>query len=137
MKHITKLKICDWSLLGLTAATLLSGIQLEILSGSSSGWIWIHIVECLLFIGFCAWHIQLHFKTSNWFVRFKNLKNHVTRILWWVSLLTFVTGIAASSDWIVSGVHGPVGAVHGKIGFLMIILVVGHAIKRVKFYKRR
>lgn len=53
MKKIAKLRICDWSLFILTTGALFSGIQLEILSGSSYSWIWVHIGLCLLFIGVC------------------------------------------------------------------------------------
>ncbi len=134
MKSIAKLRICDWSLIVLTTGALFSGIQLELLSGSSYFWIWVHIGLSLLFLGICIWHIQLHFKSSNWFIRFKNLKSHVTKMLWWISLFTLATGMAASLDWLASGVHGPIGAIHGKIGFLMILLVVGHIVKRMKFF---
>lgn len=44
------------------------------------------------------------------------------------------TGLAASLDWLGSGIHGPIGAIHGKIGFLMILLVIGHIVKRKKFF---
>jgi hypothetical protein len=55
-------------------------------------------------------------------------------MLWWISLFTLATGMAASLDWLASRVHGPIGAIHGKIGFLMILLVVGHIVKRMKFF---
>lgn len=136
MKQITKLKICDWILLILTIIVLMSGVQLEILHGENVNWIWIHILTCSVFLILCGWHIWLHFKKSNWFGRFRKSKSQVTRILWWISILTLITGIIATAHWGAYSEHGPIGAVHGKVGFLMIILVAAHAIKRHKFYSR-
>lgn len=55
-------------------------------------------------------------------------------MLWWISLFTLATGLASSLDCLGSGIHGHIGAIHGKIGFLMILLVVGHIVKRMKFF---
>lgn len=136
MRTLTKLRLCDWLLLIMTLAVIASAIQLEILSGTSAAWVWVHIILCLFFMGMCAWHIQLHFHKSNWFAKIRKQKSPVTRLLWWMSLLTLLTGIIASIRWIVTDAHGPIGAVHGKIGFLMVILAVGHLLKRKKFFSR-
>lgn len=137
MKQITKLKICDWTLLPLSVIILSSGIQLEILSGQQSLWIWIHILISSLFLILCSWHIWLHFKKSNWFGRFRKSKSQVTRILWWISIFTFLTGIITTIHWVTNGEHSPIGAIHGKIGFLMTIFVAAHAIIHYKFYLRK
>lgn len=137
MKKITKLKWCDWGLLALSIIILLSGIQLEVLHGETVSWIWIHIAIGILFIALCGWHIWLHFGASNWFSRFHKQKNQVTRILWWVSLATFITGLIAMFHWIGEYGHSPIGGLHGKLGFLMMIFVAGHVAKRIKFYKRK
>lgn len=44
MKKITKLKICNWSLLALTIAILISGIQLEATHSIGLTSVWIHIL---------------------------------------------------------------------------------------------
>lgn len=138
MNRITKLKICDWSLLIITAATLASGIQLESMGAEApQSWVGVHIAVCTLFMGLCAWHIQLHFNRSNWFARFSKVKSPVTRALWWVGLLTLLTGIIAAIRWIASPGHSPIGGIHGKIGFLMILIAMGHIVKRIKFFKNR
>lgn len=128
--------MCDWILLVLTIAVLTSGIQLEMLHGENREGMWIHVVICSLFMVLCGWHIWLHLKKSNWFSRFHKMKSRVTRVLWWVSIVTFLSGIIAVLHWISSSEHGPVGGVHGKLGFLMIALVVAHVVKRRKFYSR-
>ncbi len=50
MKKITKLKICNWSLLALTIAILISGIQLEATHSIGLTSVWIHIL-----IGVLLW----------------------------------------------------------------------------------
>ena len=137
MKKITKLKICDWSLLILTIAILTSGIQLEATHSSGLTSVWIHIITGLSFACLVAYHIYLHFGNSNWFSKIHNQKNQLTRILWWVSLITFITGIIASVHWLTTFNHAPIGGVHGKLGFLMVLLSMGHIIKRIKFFKRK
>ena len=137
MKKIVKLKTCNRSLLILTICILFSGIQLEVIHSNSLTLVWIHIIVGLLFMSFITYHIFLHFDYCNWFAKFHNLKNQFTRILWWVSLLTLITGIIASVHWLVTFAHAPIGGVHGKLGFLMILLSAAHIIKRFKFFKRK
>lgn len=137
MKKITRLKICDWSLLILTIAILISGIQLEATHSSGLASVWIHIITGLLFTCSVIYHIYLHFGYSNWFIKIHKQRNQLTRILWWVSLITLISGIIASVHWLTAFSHAPVGGVHGKFGFLMIILSVGHIMKRIKFFNRK
>lgn len=137
MKKITKLKFCNWSLLVATVAVLISGVQLEVSHSSGNLSVWLHIIIGLLFMGLVAIHIFLHFDISNWFDRFSKLKSQATRILWWMTLLTLLTGIATAVRWIITNTHTPLGGIHGKIGFLMIILSIFHIANRVYFFKRK
>ena len=137
MKKITKLKICNWSLLSLTIAILISGIQLEATHSIGLTSVWIHILIGVLFIGMVAYHVYLHFGRCNWFSKFRKQKSQVTRILWWVALVTLVSGVAAMIHWITTFTHAPIGGVHGKFGFLMIILSIGHIAKRIKFFRSK
>lgn len=50
----------------MTVMMLVSGIQLEILSGRSVGWIWCHIVIGVIYLILVLWHLQLHFQWRNW-----------------------------------------------------------------------
>ncbi|MDE5666541.1 MAG: hypothetical protein K2G17_03315 [Duncaniella sp.] len=137
MKKLTKLKICNWSLLPLTLAILISGIQLEVTHSSGYTSVWLHIIVGMLFMIMSAYHIFLHFDKNNWFAKFHKQKKQVTRILWWVSLATFITGVIASIHWLVTFTHSPIGGIHGKLGFLMIIFSVLHISKRIKFFKSK
>lgn len=135
MKKKTKLKICNWSLIVLTLGILASGIQLEATDSSEVISVWIHIVVGMVFMGLVGYHIYLHFGWSNWFDRFHKLKSQMTRVLWWVSLLTLLSAIIALIHWLTTAVHSPIGGIHGKLGFLMILLAICHIVKRYKFFK--
>lgn len=135
MKKITKLKICDWSLLVVTILMLASSIQQE-------GWwigmglVWVHIVIGVVFFLLIGWHLQLHFKWKNWFVRLKQQKSHVTKWLAAFGVLTLLTALVATVHVLNTLEHTTLGGVHGKFGFVFIALAIGHAIKRIKFYKK-
>lgn len=135
MKKITKLRVCNISLLLLTLAILASGIQLELTGSNGMIPVWIHIAIGILFVTLVIYHIFLHFGNSDWFSKFKKQKSPVTRILWWLFLATLVTGIIAVIHWLLSFTHSPIGGIHGKIGLLMIIFAIGHIFKRKKFFK--
>ena len=135
MKKSLKLKICDWSLLALTVAILASGIQVEATGGTPVWTVWLHIAIGAVFMVLSGWHIRLHFGKSNWFTRFHRQKNRVTRILWWVTLATLASAIVATTHWLGTFTHGHTGAVHGKLGFLMIILSVCHIVARIRFFR--
>ncbi|MDE6497441.1 MAG: hypothetical protein K2L21_02145 [Muribaculaceae bacterium] len=135
MKKITHLRLCNRLLLLLTAAMLASGIQLEASDCEVSLAVYVHIAVGLVFFSLVARHIYLHFGRSNWFARFSKQKNHYTRVLWWVTLAAFISGTAACLHWLASPEHSPLGGIHGKIGFVMILLAAGHIIKRFKFFR--
>ncbi|MBO4966041.1 MAG: hypothetical protein J6C81_07240 [Muribaculaceae bacterium] len=79
--------------------------------------------------------MNLH--SGNWFRKFSKIKSPVTRILWWLFLITVLSAIVALVHWLGTYAHSPVGGVHGKIGFLMIAVAIGHTIKRIKFFRPR
>lgn len=137
MKKITKLKICDWILLVLTVAMFISGIQLEVTHSNGMTSVWIHIIIGLLFMCMSSYHIFLHFGYCGWVAKLHKLKSQVTRILGWVSLITLITGIIASIHWSGTFTHSPIGGVHGKLGFLMLLLSAGHIARRIQFFKRK
>lgn len=132
-----RLKICN-RLLGLTLILILaSGIQLEVTSGSPAWSVWVHIALGLVLTALAFYHIYLHYRKANWFARFAKNRNTSTRILWWVFLLTAVSGLAATVGWIGDKVHSPLGAVHGKIGFLMVIVAIVHVARHLRTKRRR
>lgn len=135
MNNATKLKVCDGWLGRILILILASGIQLEVTSGRYAWSVWVHIVLGIILTVLSCYHIYLHYRTGNWFSRFSKNKNFVTKILWWIFLLTSVTGIIATFVWIDGQSHSHIGAVHGKIGFLMVILGIVHAVRH--FRKRK
>lgn len=132
MNTIKKLRICNRSLTISLLLTLISGLQLEMTSGKYEWSVWLHIILGSALTLLSVYHIFLHYRKSNWFTRFAVNRNTVTRILWWTFLLTAVTGIAASLRWTVEPVHSPSGAIHGKIGFLMVIAAIIHAARHIR-----
>lgn len=131
MDKRTELRVCDWSLLVMTIAVLISGIQLEVTDGRALPWVWVHIVVCSLFIALIIRHIYLHFKWRNW----KTGLFGQRRLTKWMSifgLLTSVSAIAATVHWVLSNTHTGIGGIHGKIGFVFLILIVVHTAERIK-----
>lgn len=109
-----------------------SGIQLEATSGQYCWSVWTHIILGLALTILSLYHIYLHYKSSNWFKRFAKHRSSLVRILWWVFLLTAITGIIATIQWLDGFTHSKLGAVHGKIGFLMALLAIIHAVKQAR-----
>ena len=136
MTKVHKLKICDWTLAILLPIVLASSIQLEATSSSGIFPVILHIIVALPFICLIVWHIFLHFQWKKWLTKFSNLKVP-TRILWWLYILALVSGIVAFIHWLIESGHSTLGGIHGKIGFLMIALAIGHTIKRIKFFRRK
>lgn len=137
MNNAVKLKVCDGWLGRILILILASGIQLEVTSGKYAWSVWVHIVLGIILTVLSCYHIYLHYRTGNWFVRFSKNKNVITKILWWVFLLTAVTGVIATFIWIDGNDHSHLGAVHGKIGFLMVILGIIHAVKHTRKRKHK
>ncbi len=136
MRKVTKLKICDWTLAVLLPIVLASSIQLEATSSGGLFPVIFHIIAALSFMCLIIWHIFLHFQWKKWITKFGKLKVP-TRILWWLYILTFISGAATTIHWIGVKEHSALGGVHGKIGFLMIAFAVGHTIKRIKFFRKK
>lgn len=136
MNTASRLKICNRSLGFVLILILVSGIQLEATSGQYAWSVWVHIVLGILLIVFSAYHILLHYRRSNWFARFARNRNAVTRVLWWIFLLTAATGIVATIVWLDGNLHSRLGAVHGKVGFLMALAAIVHVVKNIRRKKR-
>lgn len=137
MNNATKLKVCDGWLSRILILILASGIQLEVTSGKYAWSVWLHIVLGIILMILSCYHIYLHYRTGNWFVRFSKNKNVITKILWWIFLLTAATGVIATFIWIDGNDHSHLAAVHGKIGFLMVIFGIIHAVKHIRKRKRK
>lgn len=71
---------------------LASSIQLEATGSRGIFPVWFHIVSATIFTALVFYHIFLHFRWTDWFAKFSKLKSKVTDILWWLFLVTTVTG---------------------------------------------
>ncbi len=134
MNKKLKMKICDWALLPVSAAMLVSGIELEITEGSSAAWIWGHIFSGILFTALIVWHIALHYKSHDWLRRLWK-RPAVIKWLTISGILTLATGFWAVPEWIIAAAHTHIGALHGKFGFIMMLFVIIHIRDKIKFYR--
>lgn len=137
MTPAQKFKCCNRWLGCILLLMLASGIQLEATSGAYPWSVWMHISLGIVLTALAAYHIFLHYRHCNWFARFARNPNTLTRILWWVFLLTAASGIAATAIWLNGNTHSHLGAVHGKIGFLMVTAGLIHASRYLRKNHRR
>lgn len=137
MKKAEKLRLCDWMLVFATVFILASSIQLEVTDSRNIIWVLIHIIIGSLFFANIVWHLYLHFGWKSWVQRLRKQKSPVTRWLTVFALLTLISAFIALFHWIGTYTHSPIGGIHGKIGFVFLIIVIGHTAKRIKFFKTK
>lgn len=137
MTKSSKLKICNLALLFTTVVILASSIQLEATGSRGLLWVWLHVVVGCGFFANIGWHLYLHFGWKEWLRRLSKQKSRLTRWLSLFALLTILSAIATLIHWISHNyLHSQLGAVHGKLGFIFLILAIVHTVKRFKFYTR-
>lgn len=132
MKKITKLKLCDMSLLAVIVAMLASGLQLETV-WLGMNFIWLHIAMGFIMFGLIGWHLSLHFGSRGWLKKLRAQKSPATRLLAVVALLTLLTAIAATVHMFIHWRHSTIGGWHGIIGYALIAIAAAHTLKRHKF----
>ncbi len=137
MNTSQKLIFCNRWLGCILLLMLASGIQLEATSGRYIWSVWFHIILGIILTALSLYHISLHYRSGNWFSRFAKNRNTGTRILWWTFLLTAVSGVAATVIWTDGYGHSHLGAVHGKIGFLMVAVAIIHIAGHIRKKKLR
>ena len=139
---ITKLKICNSTLIVTGVLTLASSVQMEACGGSSIAGISFPTLMCvhcasgtLMFL--CVFlHLHLHFGTRNWLSKIKRLPKRPTRILCVLFAIMIITSLLALVHTVPQFTHNPVGAIHGKIGFLFLIFCMAHTVKRLPWLKK-
>lgn len=142
MNKIVKLKVCNWGLMLFAVLILASSIQMEVCGGeglwrfSFSTWMYLHCFLGILMFLLVIWHLYLHFGKSHWFTRFKVLKRQ-TKWLCFIFAILFAISVVAFVRIMILTVHSPIGAVHGKIGFLFLLFCMGHTAKRWKWIKKQ
>lgn len=142
MGKIKKLSICNLLLALIAILMLLSSVQMEVCGGkglwvlSFSTWMYLHCILGTLMFILVVEHLYLHFGKTKWSSKFKGLKEQ-TKWLCAIFSILFIFSVIAFVRIIVLTTHSPIGAVHGKIGFLFLLFCIGHTIKRWKWMKKQ
>lgn len=139
--NMNKLKICNISLLAITPAVLATSIILEASHGKSvlglkfNFWVIIHLVAVLVMTGLVCWHLRMNWgRISGWAKKFTGKASGASKTLAILIAFTALTGLAAIPQWMFHG-HSTVGGIHGKIGFLFILVCLIHTIRHRKWFK--
>lgn len=120
-----------------------SSVQLELLHGrafcgiANAVWVWIHVVLCVCFLALSAHHLCLHLRQrrrSAKGARGRLAKS--SRLLAVAFLIVLLSGLLAAGHFIGGG-HTTIGGVHGKLGFVAIILLVGHVWRHFRWFRGR
>lgn len=139
---MNKLKICNISLLAITPAVLATSIILEashgaaLLGMSFNVWVILHLVAVLVMTGLVCWHLRMNWgKLSGWAKKISGKASGASKALAILIALTVLTGFFAIPQWLIHG-HSTVGGIHGKIGFLFILVCLIHTIRHRKWFRR-
>ena len=124
-----KVFVIDWILIVVFIVSAISGIGLHIAGHGNSHEVWhnwavVHVVSSVLFLVAIIFHVTTHW---GWYKGI--IKNGMSIIF----LLLSVTGIVLLG---VSGANSPLGLWHYKIGIIMIIIAIGHIIKRLSALRK-
>ena len=134
-----KVFVIDWILIVVFIVSAISGIGLHIAGHGNSHEVWhnwavVHVVSSVLFLVAIIFHVTTHWGWYKGII--KNgigRKSKVTAVLSIIFLLLSVTGIVLLG---VSGANSPLGLWHYKIGIIMIIIAIGHIIKRLSALRK-
>ncbi len=136
----SKLTVINISLIVLLVLTTVSSLVLECTGGKDlpvlrgSALVLLHIAVTLALMILSYLHIKAHFgRTSQWRERFGRTKKQ-NKWLLWVTAITLLTGIAAIFTYFAYG-HTPFGAIHGKIGYIALLIMILHLLRRRKWLK--
>lgn len=141
MTKKSQLKLCNYLLLAVIPTALASSLILEAGGGADAfglpfaGHVWLHVAVCTGMLALVGWHLFLHFGKSGWGNKVKRLKSPVTRTLVWLTIVLLISAATALPHWMGSGMqHTTWGGVHGKIGFLFLLVAIGHTVKRWRWF---
>lgn len=131
--------VIDWILIVVFIVSAISGIGLHIAGHGNSHEVWhnwavFHALGSVLFLVAIIFHVRTH---GGWYKGIiKNgigRKSKVTAVFSIVFLLLSVTGIVLLG---VNGANSPLGLWHYKIGIVMIVIAVGHILKRLSALRK-
>lgn len=131
--------VIDWILILVFVVSAVSGFGMHIAGHGNSHSIWhnwavFHVCGSVLFSVVAALHIVAHWR---WYKGvMKNGiggKNKFTAVLSIVFLVLSVTGTVLLG---VSGPNSPLGLWHYKIGIIMVVIAIGHIVKRRSAFRK-
>lgn len=141
-------KVTNWTLLLVGLVVVASGVYIQVkfhLSHSPTtssslreAWNELHVWSSFLFLIAVMLHLYLHLKWYKAIFRKRLFKrNRITLILSLLFVVSALTGIMA---WIVKGdsatLYHLIVETHDKIALLFLLFVVGHTIKRFRFFMK-
>lgn len=139
----TKLRICNWVLAVLVIGVFASSVQMTVfhikhVAGPTfECFMWIHVALTLMMCGMTFYHLWLHFGRNNWIARIKNLPRSGTKFLIVLAALMTCTGVASTVMLLMHGMdHTPVGAIHGKVATVFLVMALVHLVQRRGYYFR-
>lgn len=129
-------------MLAITPAVLATSIILEASHGAPvlglkfNLWVIIHLITVLAMTGLVCWHLRMNWgKISGRAKKFTGKASGASKALAILIAFTALTGLAAIPQWLIHG-HSTIGGIHGKIGFLFILIATVHTIRHRKWFKR-
>lgn len=137
-----RLKTCNYALLATTLPVLASSVILEASHGNPvfhlpfNFWACLHIIAATIMSGLVTWHLKLNWgKVMEWKRRFSFQASKASKVLSMLIAATSLTGLISIPQWLLHG-HSIIGGVHGKIGFLFIIIAISHTFRHRKWFKK-
>ncbi len=131
--------VIDWILILVFVVSAVSGFGMHIAGHGNSHSIWhnwavFHVCGSVLFFVIAALHIVTHWRWYKGLVKNgMSRKNKVTVILSIVFLVLSVTGIALFG---VNGANSSLGLWHYKIGIVMVVIAIGHIVRRRSAFRK-
>lgn len=137
MNRKSKLKICNLTLLILYLPTLITSLHMEVTGGASAAWTWSHIAVCTAFMVMIIIHVYLHIKWSAWDKRLIGRRRGVVRWMSVFGALVILSSIIVMAHWAATQTHSTIGGIHGKIGFIFLLIILIHIIRHRTYYLRK
>lgn len=131
--------VIDWVLVFAFVVSAVSGFGMHVAGHGNSHSLWhnwavFHVCGSALFFVIASLHIVAHWRWYKGII--KNgigRKNKVTAVLSIVFLVLSLTGVALLG---VSGPNSPLGLWHYKIGIVMVVISIGHIVRRRSAFRK-
>ena len=133
---IKKIFLVDWLLIPASFSSALTGIKLHAAGHFDTHEIWhnwsvSHVLASLTFLIFGIIHVKMHWAWyKGWITKGLGKKSRVTALLSVIFFLVVLTSVLLLL--LIDGANSPTGLWHYRIGLLLVVLSIGHIVKRWK-----